>query len=109
MGQFVATNILRQLNNNAWASGLGVLNETAVNESGPRPGKALLHCPPMKPMMALSIGNTALVYRGDGDSWTEEDQEVAVGRGLGIDRKSSRSTLCFGSLSGTGCSEYFGL
>ncbi|TGO42187.1 hypothetical protein BHYA_0011g00210 [Botrytis hyacinthi] len=43
-------------------------------------------CPQIQPMMALSIGDTALVYpKGEGDSWGEEQQSLVVGRGLGID------------------------
>lgn len=79
MGQFAATNILRQI-------GAGTLIEEV------KPSVDLVECPPMIPMMALSIGDTALVYRGDQDgSWTEERQEAVVGRGLGIDGVYSSS------------------
>jgi hypothetical protein len=75
MGQFVATNIMLQMISGA----PGHSFQSDVD---------LVKCPPMKPMMALSIGETALVYRGDDTgSWTEEVQEVVVGRGLGIDRE----------------------
>lgn len=64
MGQFAATNIM----------------QTIAGRGGD-----CAECPPMKPMMALSIGETALVYGRGGEDWSEESQGLVVGRGLGID------------------------
>ncbi|ATZ48284.1 Bcalo3 [Botrytis cinerea B05.10] len=70
MGQHVATNIVRQI------------CSSRVKENP----TALAVCPQIKPMMALSIGDTALVYpKDENDSWGEEQQNLVVGRGLGID------------------------
>jgi len=77
MGQLVATNILRQI------------SSTSMREQ-------LVECPDMEPMMALSIGKTALVFRGEGDEWSEENQEMTVGRGLGIDGKYRTFNLLSG-------------
>jgi len=74
MGQHVATNIVRQI------------CSSRVKENP----TALAVCPQIKPMMALSIGDTALVYpKDENDSWGEEQQNLVVGRGLGIDCKLS--------------------
>lgn len=87
MGQFVATNLLMQIHGGAWAVPFKRLGD-AVDDN-PVGLTKLVDCPPMKPMMALSLGKLALVYRGDDSGeWTEEDQEAVVGRGLGIERKS---------------------
>ncbi|TEY53490.1 hypothetical protein BOTCAL_0246g00050 [Botryotinia calthae] len=70
MGQHVATNIVRQI------------CSSRVKEYS----TTLAVCPQIKPMMALSIGDTALVYpKGENDSWGEEQQNLVVGRGLVID------------------------
>ncbi|TVY49855.1 Fe-regulated protein 8, partial [Lachnellula cervina] len=84
MGQFVATNLLMQIHGGAWAVPFKRLGD-AVDDN-PVGLTKLVDCPPMKPMMALSLGKLALVYRGDDSGeWTEEDQEAVVGRGLGIE------------------------
>ena len=94
MGQFVATNLLLQIHGGDWALPFKRLG--AGWEENPAGPTKLVDCPPMKPMMALSLGKLALVYRGDDNGdWTEEDQEAIVGRGLGIERKSLWSMNVF--------------
>jgi hypothetical protein len=81
MGQFAATNIMRQIDAMSVTQNFLPHAEQAAD---------LIDCPPMKPMMALSIGDTALVYpKGEAGCWSEESRELVVGRGLGIDRKLS--------------------
>ncbi|TVY39016.1 hypothetical protein LOCC1_G003679 [Lachnellula occidentalis] len=82
MGQHVATNIMRQL-------GSGQVKE----ENGTH--MPLVDCPPIKLMIALSLGETALVYPKDESGlWGQELQETIVGRGLGIDSYVGCSKLC---------------
>ncbi|KAF7864289.1 uncharacterized protein EAF02_010257 [Botrytis sinoallii] len=70
MGQHVATNIVRQICSSQMKEG----------------SITLAMCPQIRTMMALSIGDTALVYpKGEDDSWGEEQQSLIVGRGLGIE------------------------
>jgi hypothetical protein len=70
MGQFVATNIMKLM-----------LGEETLS-----PERDLLECPPMDPMMALSIGSNALVYQEAlGVLSSEELKETVIGRDMGID------------------------
>ena len=70
MGQFIATNIMKLI----------LATETLGTDHD------LLNCPPMDPMMALSIGSNALVYQEAlGVLSSEELKKTVIGRGMGID------------------------
>jgi len=78
MGQFVATNIVRMLLDSERSS-----HDTA----GSQPF-SLEECPDFEPMMALSIGQNAVVYsKGTNVAWGVHLKDAVVGRGLGIDGK----------------------
>jgi len=69
MGQLAATNIVQKMLQKA-----GSLDEP------------LATCPEIEPMMALTVGETAIVYqKAIGVMWGRELREKIVGRGLGID------------------------
>ena len=70
MGQFVATNILNQITNATTGSSTQKVD--------------MAMCLSISPMMALSIGKKVLVFPR-GEAWSEEKQNIVVGRGLGID------------------------